>query len=164
MPFAEISDVTMVPVSYVLWSAAWLGIATAAVERAQHFLSDGAGERAAMTAIGAFRLAELTAKHQQMAELIDGAARQVDAASDDPTLLANMRFAIAMNNLKTTASTLLIQIVSRALAICGMDGYRLDTTHSMSRLLRDACGATLMVNNDGITARSAEMLMVAKES
>ena len=101
--------------------------------------------------------------HQQMTELVFGLARRYDAAYDASERLAAMSFAIAMNNLKVSASTMVFDIVGRALAICGMAGYRLDTAHTMSRLLRDACGASLMVSHDRITANNAQMLLLSKE-
>ena len=52
---------------------------------------------------------------------------------------------------------------SRALLICGIAGYRNDSNYSLSRHLRDAYGAALMVNNDRITKLNATMLMVHKE-
>ena len=36
--------------------------------------------------------------------------------------------------------------------ICGMSGYRIDSKFSLGRLLRDAYGAALMINNDRILA------------
>ena len=38
VPFADISAQTMLPVSHLLWSALWLGIATDAVARARAFV------------------------------------------------------------------------------------------------------------------------------
>ena len=37
-PFADISSRTMLPVSHVLWSSVWLGLAAAAVDRARRFV------------------------------------------------------------------------------------------------------------------------------
>ena len=47
-----------------------------------------------------------------------------------------------------------------ALVICGMAGYREDSEYSLGRLLRDAHGAALMINNDRINANSAQMLLI----
>ena len=74
-----------------------------------------------------------------------------------------MSFAITMNALKVSASELVVEIVHRALQICGMAGYRNDSPYSLSRLLRDALGAALMVNNDRITANNAQLLLVHRE-
>ena len=44
-----------------------------------------------------------------------------------------------------------------------MAGYREDSPYSLGRLLRDAQGAAVMVNNDRIVANNAQMLLVHKE-
>ena len=163
VPFSDISSATMLPVAHVLWSSAWLGIATASVERARRFVRAEARKKPGVTPPGATRLAELTAVHQQMSELVNGLARRYDASCDDPDAMSRMGFAIAMNNLKVSASTMVVDIVGRALAICGMAGYRLDTPYSMGRLLRDAHGAALMVSNDRIIGNNAQMLLVSKD-
>ncbi|WP_345318221.1 hypothetical protein [Candidatus Villigracilis proximus] len=53
---------------------------------------------------------------------------------------------------------MIIEIVSRSLLICGIAGYRNDTKYSLSRHLRDAYGASLMVNNDRIMNHNATLL------
>jgi len=45
-----------------------------------------------------------------------------------------------------------------------MAGYRQDSPYSLGRLVRDAHGAAVMVNNDRILANNAQMLLVHKES
>ncbi len=162
-PFSEISSSTMLPVAHVLWSSAWAGIATAAVDKARHYMRSEARTKPGITPPGAARLAELSAAHQQLTELVAGCARRYEAAYDDPDALSTMTFAIAMNNLKVSASTMLVDIVSRALSICGISGYRLDSRYSMGRLLRDAYGAALMVSNERIIANNAQMLLISKE-
>ena len=60
-----------------------------------------------------------------------------------------------MNNLKLSSSRLVIEIVGRAMLICGISGYRNDSKFSLGRHLRDAYGAALMVNNDRIMNHNA---------
>jgi acyl-CoA dehydrogenase len=163
VPFSDISSATMLPVAHVLWSSAWVGIASASVDRARRFVRAEARKKPGVTPPAATRLAELSAAHQQMSELVNGLARRYDASYDDPDAISRMGFAIAMNNLKVSASTMVVDIVGRALAICGMAGYRLDGPYSMGRLLRDAHGAALMVNNDRIIGNNAQMLLVSKD-
>jgi acyl-CoA dehydrogenase len=162
-PFSEIAAATMLPVGHVLWSSTWVGIATAAVERARRFVRAEARKKPGVTPPGAVRLAELTAVHQEMCELVSGLARRYDAHYDDLQALSTMSLAIAMNNLKVSASTMVVDIVGRALAICGLDGYRLDSPNTLGRILRDAYGASLMVNNDRILGNTAQMLLVARD-
>jgi len=162
-PFAEISSHTMLPVSHILWSSVWLGLASAAVDRARAFVRGEARKKPGTTPPAALRLAELSAIHQQMAELVLGAARRYDDHRDDTDTLESMGFAIAMNSLKVAASSLVVDIVGRAMTVCGMAGYREDSPFSMGRLLRDAYGAALMVNNDRIIANNAQMLLIHKD-
>jgi acyl-CoA dehydrogenase len=162
-PFADIASRTMLPSSHILWSAVWLGIAAAAVDRARRFVRTEARKSPGVTSPAAVRLAELMTVFQQMEALVRGAARTYDEVCDDLETLAGMGFAIAMNGLKVSSSTLVVEIVGRALAICGIAGYREDSPYSLGRLLRDAYGAAIMVNNDRILANNAQMLTVHKE-
>lgn len=71
--------------------------------------------------------------------------------------MSGMGFSLAMNNLKVTASTLVVDLVNRAMLICGIAGYREDSQYSLGRHLRDAHGAAVMVNNDRIMNNSAQL-------
>jgi len=68
-----------------------------------------------------------------------------------------------MNTLKVGSSMTVVDIVGRAMLIVGISGYREDSEYSLGRLLRDAHGAALMVNNDRILANTAQLLLVAKD-
>ncbi|HTT86879.1 MAG TPA: acyl-CoA dehydrogenase family protein [Acidimicrobiales bacterium] len=162
-PFGDIASQTMLPVSHILWSSVWLGIAAAAVDRARRFVRAEARKNPGVTSPAAVRLAELMCVYQQMSALVQHCARSFDSACDDPDVLAGMGFAISMNSLKVSASTLVVDIVSKAMVICGITGYREDSPYSLGRLLRDAHGAAVMVNNDRIIANNAQMLLVHKE-
>ncbi len=107
-------------------------------------------------------LSELMALHLQFAALTRDAARRYDELAGDRDALGSLDVAISMNLLKVSASTLVVDIVTRAMRICGMTGYREDSPSPLGRLLRDAHGAALMVNNDRILANSAQMLLVSK--
>ena len=77
----------------------------------------------------------------QMAILVRAAARKYDEICNDPDALSALTYTISMNALKVSASTMVVDIVSRALIICGMAGYIESSPFSMGRLLRDAYGA-----------------------
>ena len=72
-------------------------------------------------------------------------------------------FSIRTNNLKITTSQRIVEIVGKALLICGISGYRNDSKFSLARHLRDAYGAALMVNNDRITKLNATLQTVHRE-
>jgi acyl-CoA dehydrogenase len=162
--YGEISSRTMLPVSHVLWASVWLGMAHAAVGHARAYVRSAARKTPGVTPPAAVHLAELMALHQQMESLVRSAIQRYDEFADDYEPHPTMAFAIAMNGVKVSASTMVVDIVGRALAICGMAGYRQDSPISLGRLLRDAYGAALMVNNDRILVNSAQMLLVSKEA
>ena len=161
--YGDISSRTMLPVSHILWSSVWLGLATAAADKAGRFVRSEARKKPGVMPPSALRLAELVAQLQRMEELVRGMARRYDEVCDDPDFLASMHFAIKMNSLKVSSSTLVVDIVNRAMIICGMAGYREDSPYSLGRLLRDAHGAAVMINNDRINGNTAQMLLVSKE-
>ena len=82
---------------------------------------------------------------------------------NDPDALSSMGFALRMNNLKISVSQLAVDIVGRALGVCGISGYRNDSKFSLGRHLRDAHGAALMVANDRIYGANASILLVHKD-
>jgi acyl-CoA dehydrogenase len=161
--FDVISRRTMLPVAHVLWGSVWLGLAIEAVDRARGFVRGEARKKPGVTPPAAVRLAELVAILSQMSSLVRSAALRYDDVADDEDALDSMGFAIDMNALKISASTLVVEIVGRAMTICGMAGYREDSPFTLGRLLRDAHGAAVMVNNDRILANNAQMLLVHKD-
>jgi acyl-CoA dehydrogenase len=99
-------------------------------------------------------------RFEEFRSLVRARSSEYELALDDPDVLASMGFALRMNSLKTSASTFVAELVGEAMTICGMDGYRNDSELSLTRQLRDAFGAALMVNNDRILGASAQMLLI----
>jgi acyl-CoA dehydrogenase len=163
-PFGDIAERTMLPVSHILWSHVWLGIASEAVERARRSVQAEARKNPGVTPPAALRLAELTALYDQLSALVRGATQRFEAIADDFDALSRLSFTVSMNSLKVNASTLVVDVVSRAMGICGIAAYRLDSPYSMGRLVRDAYGASLMVNNDRILANNAQLLLMNRGS
>lgn len=160
--FNVISAETNVPVSHILWAHVWLGLAASAVHRARTFVQSMARRKPGTTPHGALRLAELDARYRQMVALVRGAAARFDEISDDRRALSMLDYTVEMNALKVSASTLVVDVVSRAMVICGMAGYSEDSPFSMGRLIRDAHGAALMLNNDRLLGHNAQMLLAAR--
>jgi acyl-CoA dehydrogenase len=161
-PYADISARTMLPTSHVVWSSVWLGIAKAAVDNARVCIRGEARKKPGTMPPAAVRLADLVGMLGQLEALVHGAAVDYETVIDDDDKLSSMSFAIQMNALKTSASNLVVAIVGRAMTICGMAGYREDSPLSLSRHIRDAYGAELMINNDRILGANAQMLLVHK--
>ncbi|MGD0881672.1 MAG: acyl-CoA dehydrogenase family protein [Acidimicrobiales bacterium] len=159
-PYADISTRTMLPTAHLLWSSVWLGIATDAIDLARTFVQAEARRRPGITPTASLRLAEATVIHQQFVDMVNSCLGRFEAADMDGDRLTSIGFGIAMNALKVSASTLVVDIVRECMLICGLASYRLDSPYSMGRHLRDAMGAALMVNNDRIMANNAQMLLV----
>jgi acyl-CoA dehydrogenase len=77
-------------------------------------------------------------------------------------VLSSIGFALRVNQLKVSASELAVEIVTQALSIAGIQGYRNDSPHSIGRHLRDIYSSILMIGNDRIHASNAAMLLVHK--
>ncbi len=163
LPYADLSAQTMLPVTHILWSSTWLGIAADAVSRARAFVRSEARRKPGATPACAVRLAEATAKLQQMKTVILTAIRQYELACGSPELLTTLSFATAMGTLKVTTSELVREVVEAAIRTCGLAGYRNDTPYSLGRHLRDAHSAALMIGNDRIMSHIATQLLVQRD-
>lgn len=164
-PFGDILSRTMHPYSHIVWGSLWTGIAIDAVNQARAFVRAEARRTPGETPISAIRLAETDQALQQMRQNVAGVAREYHdlLVAGNPQALQEFGFSIHINNLKLSCSQAIVDIVGRAMLICGIAGYRNDSKFSLSRQLRDAYGAALMVNNDRILKLNATMLMVHRE-
>jgi acyl-CoA dehydrogenase len=162
-PYADISSHTMLPTSHIVWTSLWLGIATAAVSKARAFIRGEARKNPGKAPAASVRLAQVVAQLQGMRALVHDTTREYERVMGDPDALSGMNFAIRMNNLKLSCSTMVVDIVGQAMLICGMAGYKTVSPYALGRLLRDAYGAALMINNDRIFGANASMLLVAKD-
>lgn len=158
-PFSAIADRTMLPVSHILWASVWLGIGADATRRARSHVQAAAHKSPGSTPLGATALAELVARYRQMKALVRGA---IDRYEEQGTM-GSLGDALASNSLKIAAATDVVDIVTRAMAVCGMHGYRNDSRYSVARHLRDAHGAVVMVSNDRILADNAHLLLMDRE-
>ncbi|WP_010587321.1 acyl-CoA dehydrogenase family protein [Schlesneria paludicola] len=163
--FTEILTETMHPYSHIVWGALWSGIAMDAVNRARAFVRVEARKTPGETPISAIRLAEVDQVLQEMRHNVKSLTREYQDLLEQncSDAFKGFGFSIRTNNLKVSCSQRIVDIVSKALLICGISGYRNDSKFSLARHLRDSYGAALMVNNDRITKLNATMLMVHKE-
>ena len=164
-PFSEILSQTMHPYSHIVWGSLWSGIAADAVNNARGFVRAEARRNPSMPPTSSLRLAEVDVILQGMRNNIHVAANEyLDLISRNALEgTGGFAFAVRINNLKLASSTLIVDIVSRAMLICGISGYRNDSKFSLGRHLRDAYGAALMVNNDRIMNHNATMLLAQRE-
>lgn len=164
-PFSQILAQTMHPYSHIVWGSLWSGIATDAVNQARAFVRAEARKTPGETPVSAIRLAEADRVLNEMRSNIAALTREYHQmlVENCPEVFNNFGFSIRTNNLKLSSSQLIVDIVSRAMLICGIQGYRNDSKFSLCRHLRDAYGAALMVNNDRIIKLNATMLLAHKE-
>ena len=136
------------------------------MNRARAFLRAEARKTPGETPLAAIRLSEVDQILQELRHNGRSLAQEYQQLIDSETLddTRGFGFAIRTNNLKLSASQRVVDIVGRAMLICGIAGYRNDSKYSLSRHLRDAYGAAVMVNNDRITKLNATMLLAHKES
>jgi len=164
-PFAEILAQTMHPFAHIVWGALWTGIAADAVDRAQQFVRAEARKTPGETPISAVRLAEVDIVLQEMRSNVQSLAREYLEITSTGRFEshANFGFSIRTNNLKLSSSQRIVEIVGKALLICGISGYRNDSKYSLCRHLRDSYGAALMVNNDRLAKVNATMLLAHRK-
>ena len=155
---------TMMPVAHLLWSAAWAGIATAAVERARAFVRAAAQRSGGTLPPAAAHLTRANASLRTLRGLIASARRRFEAA--DPAALETIDFQTGMNLLKVNASELAVATVMSAMQTCGLSGYRNDGEFSIGRHLRDILSSPIMISNDRILANigAASLLSGAPDS
>ena len=163
-PFAEIAAQSMLASSHLLWSSVWFGIANSAVDRARTFVQAEARRQPGQVPPTALRLAEVSNALQAMRSAIVSALRRYEDAHGDADTIGSIGFSVMLNNLKTTASEMAVDIVQRALSIVGLAGYKNGTPFSLGRPLRDVLSAPLMIGNDRILANTAKLLLVQKGS
>jgi len=156
--YATIHAHTMMPVAHLLWSAAWAGIATAAVERARGFVREAARRAGGTPPPAAAQLARATAALRTLRGLIASALARFEAA--DAAALDAVEFQTGMNLLKVSASELAVDAVTGAMQACGLSGYRNDGEFSIARQLRDILSAPIMIGNDRILANIAAASLV----
>lgn len=163
VPYAEIHAKTMHPFSHGVWASLWLGIATDAVNKARAFVRAEARKTPGTLPPSALRLAEVdTVLFSFRGGVHETIAEYQRMLETNGSFESNFGFSLRVNNLKVTSSQLIIDVVSQAMLICGISGYRNDSQHSLCRHLRDAFGAALMVNNDRILGQSAMMQVMQR--
>jgi acyl-CoA dehydrogenase len=164
-PFPDVAAETMVPVSHLLWSQLWLGIATDAFDRARAFVRAAARQKPGEPVPAAARLSHVMSDLSLLrAEVRSALDEFCDAdEADDRERLKTMASALRFNNLKIAASEQAPLVCQGAMGVCGIVGFKNDTPFSIGRHLRDTMSACLMVANERIHQTNAGLLLIAKE-
>jgi acyl-CoA dehydrogenase len=162
-PFPVISTESMVPISHLLWSQIWLGIATDAFDRARAFVRAAAKRAPGQPVPAAVKLSHVMTQLSLLRAEVRSSLDEWNSAQDDREKLSTMAFALRMNNLKLAASEQAPVVCQQAMGVCGIVGFKNDTPFSIGRHLRDSMSASLMVANERIHQTNAQLLLIAKE-
>jgi acyl-CoA dehydrogenase len=155
---------SMVPISHILWSHLWLGIATDAFDRARAFVKASTKGRTDPTPPTAVRLSQLMSELSLLRAEVRGGLRDfIEWGAEDRENLTTMAAALRFNNLKIAASEQAPRVCQGAMTVCGIVGYKNDTPFSVGRHLRDTMSACLMVANERIHQTNAGLLLIAKD-
>jgi acyl-CoA dehydrogenase len=163
-PFDRISAESMVPLSHLLWSHVWLGIATDAFDRARAFVRAAARRKPGQTPPAAIRLSQLMSELALLRAEVSTSLDFFGSLADERETLRTMGVALRFNNLKIAASQQAPRICASALEVTGIMGFRNDTPFSVGRHLRDAMSAPLMIANERIHQTNASLLLIAKDA
>jgi acyl-CoA dehydrogenase len=153
-PFSEIATHCMVPLSHILWSAVWSGIAEDAMRRSIRYTR---AKLRNSTVAPDSRVARMHAHGQLMKDSIRQFA--ADYARDP----RGRGLGVRANALKMRVSIDAVSIAQMALEVCGMAGYSEVGEFSVGRQLRDLYSARLMISNDRLSAVNAELLTFGEE-
>jgi acyl-CoA dehydrogenase len=164
-PFATVMSESIVPLSHILWSFVWLGIATEAFERGRAFVRAAARRAPGQPVPAAHSLSRVMAELSMLKAEVESGLRDFLAADEDPgrERLSTMASVLRFNNLKLAAAEQAPRICSAVLEVIGIAAYKNDSPYGVGRQLRDALSARLMVANERIHAVDAGLLMIAKE-
>jgi acyl-CoA dehydrogenase len=164
-PFSTVMNETHVPVSHILWSHAWLGMATEAFERGRAFVRAAARRNPGAPVPAAQSLSRVMSELAMLRAEVHGALSDFNAYSEDPDRerLATLASVLRFNNLKLAASEQAPRICAAVLEVIGIAAYKNDSPFGVGRQLRDALSARLMVANERIHAVDAGLLLIAKE-
>jgi acyl-CoA dehydrogenase len=163
-PFSRVASESMVPISHILWSHVWLGIATDAFDRARAFVRAAARRSPGEPPPAAQRLSHLLSELSLLRAEVDSALQAFVAVDEDREWLSTVAAALRFNNLKIAASEQAPRVCVGAMSICGIVGYKNDTEFSIGRHMRDAMSASLMIANERIHQTNAGLLLIAKDA
>lgn len=164
-PFARVASESMVPVSHILWSHLWLGLAEDAFDRARAFVRAAAKRKPGEPSPAAQRLSRVSGELSMLRAEVDSGLRDFVALSEgsERDRLSTMSSVLRFNNLKIAASEHAADVCRGALDVCGIMGFKNDTPFSVGRHLRDTMSAALMIANERIHQTNASLLLIAKE-
>jgi acyl-CoA dehydrogenase len=163
--FATVMSESLVPISHILWSFVWLGIATEAFDRGRSFVRESMRRKPGAPVPAATSLSRVMSELSMLRAEVESALSEFVAASEQPgrDALATMAAVLRFNNLKLAASEQAPRVCMGVLEVIGIAAYKNDSPFGVGRHLRDALSARLMVANERIHSIDAGLLLIAKE-
>jgi acyl-CoA dehydrogenase len=164
-PFSTVLNESHVPISHILWSHVWLGIATDAFERAPFFRRPPPPRAPGQPVPAAQSLSRVMSELAMLRAEVRSGLDDYTTAYEHPEResLATMGSVLRFNNLKLAASEQAPRICAAVLEVIGIAAYKNDSPYGVGRHLRDALSARLMVANERIHAVDAGLLLISKE-
>ena len=166
VPFSTIAPKSMVPVTHVLWSHVWLGIATDAFDRARAFVrasAKGRPEAAPPTgpaAVPPHDRARPAARRSRLAGCATSSTRRPTTSG---SASSRWRMILRFNNLKLAASEQAPRICQGALGVTAASSATRTTRRSASGATSATrCRPRLMVANERIHQTNASLLLIAQ--
>jgi acyl-CoA dehydrogenase len=160
-PFADIANGGGGQLRHVLMTSVWTGLAEAAMNEAHEAVRAAARRDIGTTPLSAVRLAEIMVEVQSARGMLAVALEQIEAALESDTI-EDIGLVMSLRNVKVVTSTAAINAATGALQICGINGFRRGKDHRLERIVRDACGALIMVSNDRYLQENAQMIPVRR--
>lgn len=163
--FSSVMSESLVPLSHILWSFVWLGIATEAFERGRTFVREAARRSPGTPVPAAHSLSRVMSELSMLRAEVQSALREFVDSSATPERedLTTMSAVLRFNNLKLAASEQAPRVCAGVLEVVGIAAYKNDSPYGVGRHLRDALSARLMIANERIHAADAGLLTIAKE-
>ena len=165
--YREIAERSMIPISNVLWSSVWLGIAEAAFATAHKRVQMSDASATLGEIPGSRRLAQTASALQLMRNNVVSTAGDCESdhsLTQEYTEERVIALIVRTNSLKVASSELVWRICHKCLSICGVAGYVNSSPFSLGRHLRDSLSAALMLGNDRIEATNAALLLLHLET
>lgn len=161
VPFAEIANGGGGQLRHVLMTSVWTGLAEAAMNEAHEAVRAAARKSIGTTPQSAIRLAEIMVEVQSARAMLAEALEQIEAALAADSI-DDIGLVMSLRTVKVVTSTAAMNAATGALQICGINGFRRGKDHPLERVVRDACGALIMVSNDRYLQENAQMIPVRK--
>jgi len=162
VPYSDILKTSMSPASHVLWAYLWWGIADQAFQNAQSVVKVQHAHGSGAALVSRVRLSEINNLLFSLGNTVSKVSEEycLKLSLNNTAEFDDVEFAARVNSLKVDSSEKAVEVVTKALNICGIAGYMNDSKVSVGRYIRDIYSAPLMINNDRIISSNENLLVL----